>query len=197
MAKPIKLKTRRLLLRPFELRDARDVYEYAKNPDWAVYLPLPSPYTYRDAEEYVARSLLVSWDTDPIFAVTLNDNVVGSVDIRVDTRNSAAEIGYAVGREHWGQGIMAEAASAAIDWAFREFDLARISARADLDNRQSWMVMEKLGMQREGITRSSGPSVRDPNTRDDTVTYAILRDEWEQNISGKFCQSEPVSDSTE
>ena len=67
MAKPIKLKTSRLLLRPFELTDARDVFEYAKDPDWAKFLPLPSPYTYRDAEEFVARSFLTSWDTEPIF----------------------------------------------------------------------------------------------------------------------------------
>ena len=184
MSKPIKLKTQRLLLRPFELIDAGDVYEYAQESDWAQFLPLPSPYTYRDAEEFVARSFLAPWDTEPIFAITLNGKVIGSFDVRVDPKNRAAEVGYAVGKAHWGQGIMAEAGSAAIDWAFREFELARICARADLKNRQSWRVMEKLGMQREGITRSSVASVSDPDAREDTVTYSILRDEWERLDTG-------------
>ena len=188
MAKPIKLKTQRLLLRPFELSDVGDVYEYAQEPGWAQFLPLPNPYTYRDAGEFVARSFLAPWDTKPIFAITLDGKVIGSFDVRVDPKNKAAEVGYAVGRAHWGQGIMAEAGSAAIDWAFREFGLARICARADLKNRQSWRVMEKLGMQREGITRSSVASVSDPDAREDTVTYSILRYEWERLETGTLYQ---------
>ena len=180
MAKPIKLKTQRLLLRPFELSDASDVYEYAQDSDWASFLPLPRPYTYRDAEEFVARSFLEDWDTHPHFAITLCGTVIGSINIRIDLRNSAAEIGYAIGRAYWGQGITVESASAALDWAFQEFNLARVCAKADLENRQSWRVMEKLGMQWEGITRSSGASARDPGGREDIVTYSILRDEWEQ-----------------
>ena len=196
MAKPIKLRTQRLLLRPFELSDASDVYAYAQDPDWAIFLPLPSPYTHRDAEEFVARSFLSNWDTDPIFAITLNGKVIGSFDIRVDPPNNAAEIGYAIGMAYWGQGFMAEVGTAAIRWAFRELALARIFAQADLENRQSLRVMEKLGMKREGIARSSGPSDRDPNIREDTVTYSVLRDEWEQISAGAYYKCEPISDST-
>ena len=195
MSKPIKLKTQRLLLRPFKLSDASDVYEYAKDPDWAQFLPLPSPYTYRDAEEFVARSFLEDWDAHPHFAITLCGTVVGSINLRVDSLNNAAEIGYAIGRDHWGKGITAEAASAALDWAFSEFDLARICARADLKNRQSWRVMEKLGMQREGVTRSSVASARDPDTREDTVTYSVLRAEWERLDIATIYSRLPVEDS--
>ncbi len=195
MANPIKLKTQRLLLRPFELGDARDVYEYAQDPDWSQFLPLPVPYTYRDAEEFVARSFLTSWETDPIFAITLNGKVIGSFDVRVDLKNNAAEVGYALGKAQWGQGFTAEAGSAAMDWAFREFDLARIVARADIENHQSWKVMKKLGMQREGIARSNGPSPRDPGSREDTVAYSILRHEWEQLTTVTSYQCVPVTDS--
>ena len=195
MAKPIKLKTARLVLRPFELSDAADVYDYAQEPGWAQFLPLPSPYTFRDAEEFVARSFLTSWDNEPIFGITLGGRVIGSFDVRVDTKNNAAEVGYAVGKAHWGMGIVAEAGSAAMDWAFREFCLVRIIARADLENRQSWRVMEKLGMQREGIARSSGPSAHDPNSREDTVTYSILRHEWDADSVGKSYRCVPITDS--
>ena len=197
MTRPINLKTRRLLLRPFELSDAREVYEYAQDPDWSHFLPLPSPYTYRDAEEFVASSFASDWNTNPHFAISLSGSVIGSINIRLDLRNSAAEIGYAIGRAHWGRGITLEAGRAAVDWAFREYNLARICAKADLENGQSWRVMEKLGMQREGITRSSGPSEHDPNIREDTVTYSILRDEWEQDNVGEPYQRQANSDSSE
>ena len=197
MVKPIKLKTRRLLLRPFELSDVPDVFAYAQDPDWAPFLPVPDPYTYRDAEEFVAISFLADWETHPRFAITLHGTVIGSMNIRVDVRNGAAEIGYAIGRKYWGQGITAEACNALLDWAFEEYDLARICARAELENSQSLRVMEKLGMQREGITRSSGPSDRDPNTRENTVTYAILREEWEHRGAGESYQREVLTDCTE
>ena len=191
MARPIKLKTSRLVLRPFELSDAPDVFAYAQDPDWAPFLPVPSPYTYRDAEEFVAVSFLADWESHPRFAITLHGTVIGSMNIRVDLRNGAAEIGYAIGREYWGQGITAEACNALLDWAFEEYDLARICAKAELENSQSLRVMEKLGMQREGITRSVGPSDRDPNTRENTVTYAILREEWEHRGAGESYQRIP------
>ena len=194
MAKPIKLKTQRLLLRPFELSDAADVFAYAQDPDWAPFLPVPSPYTYRHAEEFVAISFLADWETHPRFAITLHGTVIGSMNIRVDLRNGAAEIGYAIGRKYWGQGITAEACKALVDWAFKEYDLARVCARADLENIQSWRVMEKLGMQREGITRSGGPSARNPDCREDVVTYSVLRTEWAQLGADTHYQRIPVED---
>ena len=40
----VELKTERLLLRPFKLEDVDDVYAYAKDPEWAEYLPgIPQP----------------------------------------------------------------------------------------------------------------------------------------------------------
>ena len=197
MAKPIKLKTSRLLLRPFELTDAPGVFEYAKDPDWSLFMKVPKPYTYRDAGEFVARAFIADWNTNPIFAITLNCTVIGSFDLRADLQHGHAEIGYALGRPYWGQGIMAEAGTAVVDWAFASFDLPRIYARTDLENRQSWRVMEKLGMQREGIARSSGPSARYPDRREDIVTYSVLRDEWCESGAGTSYEVEAITDSSQ
>ena len=50
---------------------------------------------------------------NPSFAITLSERVIGSFDVRVDTKNNVAEVGYAVSKAHWGKGIIAEAGSAA------------------------------------------------------------------------------------
>ncbi len=178
MTKPTTLRTDRLVLRPYRLSDVVEVYGYAQDPEWGRYLPIPKPYELRHAEEFVARSVLTEWNTRPVFAVCSGGSVIGGINVRVDARSSTAEMGYGIAREHWGKGLAREAARAVIEWAFSEFALAKISARADLSNTQSWRVMEKLGMRREGILRSELPNPSVPDSRVDMVVYAILREEW-------------------
>ena len=181
MAEPTEIRTERLHLRPFRLRDVDDVYAYAKDPEWNRFLQLPSPYEYRHAETYVARSFLNSWDTRPTFAISLDDTVIGGVNIRIDADSMTSEIGYGIAKEHWGNGLTVEAVTAVVEWAFDEFDIAKVIARANIQNRQSWRVMEKLGMKREGILRSAmPPSAANPVERVDVVYYAVLREEWER-----------------
>lgn len=179
MPEPTEIRTERLLLRPFRLTDADAVYSYAKDPEWGRFLSLPSPYEYRHAEAYVADRFLAPWDSKPSFAITLDGAFIGDVQVRIDADNSVADIGYGISGKRWGKGLTAEAVAAVIGWAFEEFDLAKVGAYADLENRQSWRVMEKLGMKREGIFRSAQPSATKPGERIDMVHYGMLREEWE------------------
>lgn len=71
-----------------------------------------------------------------------------------------------------------------MDWAFKAFDLAKITAMADLVNSRSWRVMEKLGMRRDGVLRSERPSDADPGIRQDMVVYSVLREEWRERAAG-------------
>lgn len=179
MVKPVTINTDRLFLRPFELTDVDDVYAYARDSEWGRYLPVPSPYEYRHAVEFVARSVLASWEANPVFAMCLNGKVIGGINIRIDEAQATAELGFSIARQHWGEGLTAEAAWAVMDWGFRAFGLARITAMAGLMNSQSWRVMEKLEMTREGVLRRERPSERNPEARQDTVIYSVLREEWQ------------------
>ena len=132
MTEHIEMRTERLFLRPFRLTDVDDVYAYASDPLWGRFLPLPVPYLRKDAEEFVARSVIRSRDT-PMFAIVLDGAVVGGIEAEVDAANKTAELHYAISREHWGKGLMVEAATAVIGWVFTEFDLVKVGARADLE----------------------------------------------------------------
>ena len=147
------MKTERLLLRPLRLEDVDDVFDYAKDPEWARYLDdvVPQPYTKRDAEEFVARSLLTSWDTHPVFAIEYDSNVVSGISLMIRQPHEIAELGYSIARAHWGKGLVPEAAKAVIHWGFEEHGLAKIYATADPRNVRSLRVMEKVGMVREGV----------------------------------------------
>jgi ribosomal-protein-alanine N-acetyltransferase len=176
---PAELRTERLLLRPFRFEDLEDVLGYAADEEWSRYLfAIPQPYTRRNGREFVARAVLTDWEREPMFAIVLDGKVIGGVNLRVDKAHELAELGYSIAREHWGKGLVAEAGRALIGWAFPAYDLRKIFARADANNRGSWRVMEKLGMTREGLLREHR-LVR--GERGDEVIYGLLREEWEAN----------------
>ena len=168
------LHTDRLLLRPFHSGDVDDVFAYAQNPEWNRFLPVPDPYTRRDADEFVARCILADGEERFEWAVVHDGRVSGGVSLTVH-RAGVAELGYSIARPLWGQGLATEAARAIIEHAFENLGLVRIQAFADLRNVGSWRVMEKLGMQREGVLRSHRTLRGEPV---DDVLYAIFREEW-------------------
>lgn len=176
MLDKVELKTERLLLRPFTFSDVADVVAYANDDQWGRYFALPYPYATRDGEEFVARHLLRSWDTEPGFAITLDGRVIGSTGLRVNASERVAEVGYALAREHWGKGLTPEAVAAVITWVFPTYDLDKVFARGDSRNLQSQRVMEKLGMTREACLRKHRMH---RGERVDEVWYGLLREEWE------------------
>ena len=171
----LEIRTPRLLLRPFRSDDVDDVFAYATDPEWGRYLPLPDPYTRRSAEEFVASAILADPDTSPMWAIVHEGRASGGINLTTRGRDKV-ELGYSIARPLWGCGLTTEAARAVIDYGFEKLGLARIQASADTRNVASWRVMEKLGMKREGIMRSSR-LVRD--IRVDDVLYAVLRESWE------------------
>ncbi len=59
---------------------------------------------------------------------------------------SEVELGYRLAKEHWGNGLATEAATAVRDLAFDELGLERLVSLIDPDNLRSIRVAEKLGM---------------------------------------------------
>ena len=154
-----------------------DVFDYVSDPGFAPYVPSdPPPSTRRASELLVADKMVAPWPTHPAFAVVLDSKVIGGVDLEISEVDETGELGYAIARAHWGKGYATAAAGSVIDWAFRELGLAKVWASADVKNRPSWRVMEKLRMTREGVLRSNRK--REGEYLDD-VYYGILRDEWE------------------
>jgi ribosomal-protein-alanine N-acetyltransferase len=164
-----KLRTDRLLLRPFEVDDGADALAYRDDEEFARFLPhIPQPFTRRDAEAFVALNMAVEWSRSPTFAVVLEGRVIGTVNLEVDAGARAAMLGFAIGRLWWGQGIATEAARAATTWAIEEFDLVRIWASTDNRNVRSQRVLQKLGMRREAL-RAQDHVGRDGEPVDEVV----------------------------
>jgi RimJ/RimL family protein N-acetyltransferase len=63
------------------------------------------------------------------------------------------EVGWLVGREHWGRGFAPEAGRAAMEWGRNALGADRIISLIEDDNERSARVAEKLGMSVVGRTR--------------------------------------------
>ena len=177
MDRAVEIKTERLLLISFRLGDVDDVLAYAADEEWGRYLPVPRPYLRKDAEEFLAKKTLESWESRAEFAVVFEGTVVGGIGLGIVKEHALGLLGYGIARQLWGKGMTPEAARAVIGYGFQSRGLEKIAATADLRNERSWRVMEKLGMQREGLLRSQ---IILRGERMDEVTYGVLREEWEQ-----------------
>lgn len=175
---PEVITTERLILRPFRFDDVDDVFAYARDSEWSRFLRiLPRPYEREHARQFIARQILRDRATHPSWAMTMEGVVVGGVNLRIDVAQRSAELGYSVARTHWKRGLCTEAARAVIDAAFgARPDLVRVHARADADNLGSQRVMEKIGMVKEGVLRSSRVERGEVF---DEARFSILRREWE------------------
>ena len=177
-----KLETPRLVLRPFVKEDARALYEnWANDPEVTKYLTWP---TYQSID--TAYEILDIWTkqySDPTFyqwAIELKElgEPIGSISVvNRDDRVDMVEIGYCIGKNWWGQGIMTEALGAVIGFFFGEVGVQRIEAGHDPNNPASGVVQSKCGMKYEGTLRRR---IRSNQGITDLVVRSILKEEWEK-----------------
>jgi len=86
-----------------------------------------------------------------------------------------AEIGFTLSRTYQGYGYATEAVSSFLDYAFHTFDLHRVIAITDCENRASVALLERLGMRREGHFIQN---TWFKGKWGDEYLYAILKEEW-------------------
>ena len=156
------------LLRPLCAADAPALARHAN--DREIWLNLrdrfPHPYAVSDAEAYIAA--VAARATQTSFGIDIAGEAAGTVSLMLgeDISRRTAEIGYWVGRSHWGRGVMTEAVRAATTYAFATLALDRVFAVPFVENVASSRVLERAGYVREGRLRRSA------------LKAGIVRDQW-------------------
>ncbi|MBB5173294.1 GNAT family N-acetyltransferase [Texcoconibacillus texcoconensis] len=93
-----------------------------------------------------------------------------------DWINMKTSIGYWLGEQYQGKGLITKAVKVLIDYAFGELRLNRIVIQAAEDNVKSWAIPERLGFTYEGTQRQNE---RIGNRWVDHRTYALLKEDWQ------------------
>lgn len=109
---------------------------------------------------------------------TINeDTLIGFIGIdEIEWSNQSAEIYITIGeRAKWGKGYGRDAIETALNYAFNELNLHRISITVLAYNARAIKLYEGLGFTKEGTFREYG--MRD-GKRYDMHLYGLLRPEW-------------------
>jgi ribosomal-protein-alanine N-acetyltransferase len=166
---PDRFETTRLILRPIEAGDAGDIFTgYAQDPEVVRFLSWRPHRSLADTEAYIARCLAMPPQNARTYVLIgrADARLLGAFGLRRPASHRL-ECDYVLARPHWGRGLMSEALAAVVDWAMGQDEIWRLGAVCDVDNRASTRVMEKAGLQREGILRrwivnpNLGPEPRD------------------------------------
>jgi len=135
------------LLRPWHYGDEISLVKHANNKRvWEnVRDHFPHPYTLSDAERWIFHASTNLRDT--VFAIVVNGAAAGSIGLiaKEDVYRKSMELGYWLGEEFWGQGIITEAVGAITEYGFSKFNIVRIYADVFEWNPASARVLEKNG----------------------------------------------------
>ena len=177
-----RLTTDRLILRGFEQGDAPLIQILAGNYEIAkMTLNIPHPY-----EKGMAESWINTHQTDydagggVIFAITKGSNqeLMGAIGLVINQRFNRAELGYWIGKPHWGRGYATEAASELLRYGFQDLKLNKIHATHMTRNPASGRVMQKIGMESEGLLKQHALKW---DQFVDMAAYGILAETWHLN----------------
>ena len=153
--------TERLHLRTFSLNDFDAVHEYASLPTFSRF-EVWGPNTEQDTRSFIESAIAKSQVSPPYdfeFAVCLKESglLIGGCSLRLASQKSAvASIGYAINPKYQNNGYATELGQALLNHGFGHLNLFVIWASCDTRNHASYKVMEKLGMQRVGMTEKAG-----------------------------------------
>lgn len=175
----VTLRTERLTLKRTTVGDASQVFRnWASNENIAGYMSW-SAYKSIDA----VRQSLAEWQTEYkktdtyYWGVYLDgeQQLIGTVYLL--TEGELARVGslsYCIGEPWQNKGYMTEAVQRIIRFAFDKIGFHRVEAYHAKSNPQSGRVMQKCGMQQEGVLRERCYT---KNGFEDCVYYAVLKDE--------------------
>lgn len=178
-----RLETERLILRPWSMEDAADLYAYASSPKVG---PMAGWKPHENLEESrkIIEMFLAENDS---WALELKENhkVIGSLGLHMRKKGEIVfdrELGYVLAEDYWGQGLIPEAAARAMEYAFLTMKINKLVVSHFDFNVQSKRVIEKLGFyplvhMEKSCNRFDGACL-------DEEVYVMTR---EQYVSYKTC----------
>src|SRR5262249_41866892 len=133
----------------------------------------PHPYTRADAEEYL-RSCVEAVEERLPFAIAeqATGELLGSIDLRLNSHQYRGHVGYWVAAPARGRGVCTSALRLLSQWSLEALALQRLELITDPGNHASQRVAEKVGFRREGVLRAH---LRHPDGRvRDSVLFSLL-----------------------
>ena len=175
------LETKRLILRPWDVRDAEDLFLYAADPAVGPIAGWP-PHQSVEESRRVIETILTPPDN---FAVCRKEDgrPIGAVGLRragvtdLTDRPDECELGYWLGKPFWGRELIPEAAEEVLRHAFQDLGMTKVWCGYYEGNLRSKRVQEKLGFRYQWTTEGLDvPQLGEKRTGHVSV---LTRESWE------------------
>ena len=171
-----------IALKLIDIRDAERVFNLTNNSrdylrEWLPWLD--NTTKLEDTKEFIKTSLKGFSENKSINTVIIyKGQIVGVAGYNlIDWTNKVAYIGYWLGKQYQGNGIMTRVAKALTDYAINKLNINKVEIRAAVENKNSRGIPERLGFVNEGCIRQA-EWLYDHYV--DHVVYGILAEEWNE-----------------
>ena len=171
------IKTGRLILRPFKIADAKDMFtNWAADPEVNKFLRKDPMKSLEQVDEYLDY-IVKSYENPSkyFWAIELKEiqQVIGAIALNqrgfeIDMRY---EIGCYMGKQYWGKGIAIEATKAIISFGFEKLCLKRIEAIHSTSNPKAGCALKACGFTHEATCKNLYTNSLGTH---DCETYALL-----------------------
>jgi RimJ/RimL family protein N-acetyltransferase len=174
------LQTERLIMRAPRGEDLDEWAAIMADPDVARYIA-PAPLTRDEAWRSIAATL-GHWQLRGYGAWAVERKSDGAMIGRVGMINPEGwpglEIGWTLGKAHWGKGYATEAAAAAMRYAFLTQPVDRLISNIDPDNVPSQAVAVRLGE-----TKGERTALKVGGKDYPVDIWVITRGEWQRRVA--------------
>lgn len=173
------LMTARLVLRPLRPEDANDIFHYAHDPEVTRYTTWDAHRTVEDSRTFIEQTIAGyqrGKNAELAMELKTEKKVIGTCGlIAVSADHCRGEVAFAMAKEHWGGGLMAEALKATLAFGFGALQLNRIWAKVDPDNINTIRLLRRASWQFEGALRQD---VKVRGMFRDVNLYSLLKKEF-------------------
>lgn len=180
----MKIKTKRLILRPPKLSDWKDIFEgvgdfnVSKNTK-----SIPHPYSKKDASWWIKKSIK-EWNNKKGYSFVIElkteKKVIGCISLgHVSKFHGTATTGSWINREYWRNGYITEAKIAANNFAFNNLKLRKLNSTVFVDNIASNKTQQSIGYKFEGCKKKDIKSLATGKIKDVNL-YGLLKEDWKK-----------------
>ena len=132
-----------LKLRPWRRYDVASLVKHANDAEVAYYTShrFPHPYTELDAQKFLRARRKAAAGVS--LAIDVDGEAAGGIAVTIGegTEAHCAELGYWLGRQHWGKGVMSQVVARFVPWV--------------MENRASCALLERIGFVCEARMRAA------------------------------------------
>ena len=168
------IETARLYLRQFMPDDLDDLCRIYSDPEIMKYL---TGVRTREATETAINTMLKRWEENNfgMWALVhkIDRKMIGRCGLGLLDKTPEVELGYAIDKVYWNQGLATEASFASLNYGFQILKLERIVAIARPENIASQRVIQKVGMKYEKNAHFY---------ETDVVYYSLSRETYQSQV---------------